>query len=63
MQKSDKERVVAELTERLQSTETLIVADYRGLTVTQIGELRGELVAVAREQAADLSHFGHPLAQ
>ena len=44
MQKSDKERVVAELTERLQSTETLIVADYRGLTVTQIGELRGKLL-------------------
>ena len=32
MLKSDKERVVAELTERLRSTETLIVADYRGLT-------------------------------
>jgi len=43
MQKSEKERVVAELTERLQSAETLIVADYRGLTVTQIGELRGKL--------------------
>jgi large subunit ribosomal protein L10 len=44
MQKSEKERVVAELTERLQSAETLIVADYRGLTVTQIGELRGKLL-------------------
>jgi len=43
MQKSEKERVVAELTERLQGAETLIVADYRGLTVTQIGELRGKL--------------------
>jgi large subunit ribosomal protein L10 len=43
MQKSDKERVVAELTERLQGAETLIVADYRGLTVTQIAELRGKL--------------------
>jgi len=43
MQKSEKERVVAELTERLQGTETLIVADYRGLTVTQIAELRGKL--------------------
>jgi large subunit ribosomal protein L10 len=43
MQKSEKERVVAELTERLQSADTLIVADYRGLTVTQIGELRGKL--------------------
>jgi len=43
MQKSEKERVVAELTERLQSAETVIVADYRGLTVTQIAELRGKL--------------------
>jgi large subunit ribosomal protein L10 len=44
MQRSDKERVVAELTERLRSTDTLIIADYRGLTVTQIGELRGKLL-------------------
>jgi large subunit ribosomal protein L10 len=44
MQRSDKERVVAALTERLRSTETLILADYRGLTVTQIGELRGKLL-------------------
>src|SRR6188508_2808044 len=43
MQKSERERVVAELTERLQGAETLIVADYRGLTVTQIAELRGKL--------------------
>jgi len=44
MQKAEKERVVAELAERLRSAETLIVADYRGLTVTQIGELRGKLL-------------------
>ena len=44
MQKSDKERVVAELTERLRTTETLIVADYRGLTVTEIDDLRSELL-------------------
>jgi large subunit ribosomal protein L10 len=44
MQKSEKERVVAELTDRLKNAETLIVADYRGLTVTQIGELRGKLL-------------------
>jgi len=44
MQKADKERVVAELTERLRSAETLIVADYRGLTVGEIGELRGKLL-------------------
>jgi large subunit ribosomal protein L10 len=44
MQKADKERVVAELTERLSAAETIIVADYRGLTVTQIGDLRGKLL-------------------
>jgi large subunit ribosomal protein L10 len=44
MLRSDKERVVDELTERLKTTDTLIVADYRGLTVTQIDELRTELL-------------------
>ena len=44
MQKSDKERVVAELTERLRTSETLIVADYRGLTMTQIDALRSRLL-------------------
>jgi large subunit ribosomal protein L10 len=44
MQKEDKQRVVAQLTERLQSTETLFVADYRGLTMTQIDDLRTELL-------------------
>ena len=44
MHKSDKERLVAELTERLRGAETLIVADYRGLTVTEIGDLRGKLL-------------------
>ena len=44
MLRSDKERVVAELAERLKTTDTLIVADYRGLTMTQIDDLRGELL-------------------
>src|SRR5439155_8668020 len=44
MLRSDKERVVAELTERLKTTDTFIVADYRGLTVTQIDDLRTELL-------------------
>jgi large subunit ribosomal protein L10 len=44
MHRSDKERLVAELTERLRGAETLIVADYRGLTVTEIGDLRGKLL-------------------
>src|SRR5436190_11260747 len=44
MQKVDKERVVAELTEKLRSAETLFVADYRGLTMPQIDALRGRLI-------------------
>ena len=44
MKKEDKERVVAELTERLRTAETLIVADYRGLTMPQIDDLRTKLL-------------------
>jgi large subunit ribosomal protein L10 len=44
MKKSDKERVVSELAERLKSSPTLIVADYRGLTMPQIDALRGKLL-------------------
>ena len=45
MLKEDKERLVAELTDRLSRSETLIVADYRGLTVTDIDKLRTDLLA------------------
>jgi large subunit ribosomal protein L10 len=44
MQKEDKQRVVADLADRIKNTETLIVADYRGLTMPQIDNLRGELL-------------------
>ncbi|HVD25981.1 MAG TPA: 50S ribosomal protein L10 [Gaiellaceae bacterium] len=44
MLRSEKEKVVAELAEQLRSTETLIVADYRGLSVTDINNLRGQLL-------------------
>jgi len=44
MQKTDKERIVAELAERLRSSETLIVADYRGLSVKEIDDLRTKLL-------------------
>ncbi len=44
MKKEDKERVVTELTERLKSSETLLVADYRGLTMPQIDTLRTRLI-------------------
>jgi large subunit ribosomal protein L10 len=44
MEKQQKERVVEELAERLRETQTLIVADYRGLTMPQIDGLRSELL-------------------
>jgi large subunit ribosomal protein L10 len=44
MLKQEKERVVAELVERLRTSETLIVADYRGLDMTAIDNVRTELI-------------------
>src|SRR5438552_9974192 len=44
MHKDQKEQVVAELTERLREAQTLLVADYRGLTMSEIDALRGELL-------------------
>src|SRR3954469_3398192 len=44
MLKSEKERVVAELVERLRGSETLIVADYRGLSMPEIDGVRSELL-------------------
>ena len=48
MDRNEKERVVNELTDKLKSAETLIVADYRGLTMPQIDSLRGKLVEHGR---------------
>lgn len=44
MDKGQKERIVEELTERLRSSDTLFVADYRGLTMPQVDALRTELL-------------------
>ena len=44
MNKDEKQRVVSELTEKFRGTDTLIVADYRGLTMPQIDDLRGKLI-------------------
>jgi large subunit ribosomal protein L10 len=44
MLRRDKERVVAELVDRLRSSDTLIVADYRGLTMSAIDGVRTELL-------------------
>src|SRR6476619_6986980 len=44
MLKEQKERVVEQLAQRLRDSETLMVADYRGLTMPEIDELRGKLL-------------------
>ena len=45
MKKEQKAQVVDELTQRLKAAETLLIADYRGLTMPQIDELRTKLLA------------------
>src|SRR5437899_1172338 len=44
MKREQKEEVVDELTQRLKAADTLLVADYRGLTMPQIDELRTRLL-------------------
>ena len=44
MQKDAKKAVIDDLAARLKSADTLIVADYRGLTMPQIDDLRGKLI-------------------
>src|SRR5919108_887627 len=44
MLRAQKQRLVAELADRLKNTQTLIVADYRGLSVAEIDKLRTELL-------------------
>jgi large subunit ribosomal protein L10 len=45
MKKEQKTQVVDELTARLKAADTLLVADYRGLTMPQIDDLRTRLIA------------------
>jgi large subunit ribosomal protein L10 len=42
--RSEKERIVAELVERLRASDTLIVADYRGLSMVEMDEVRTKLL-------------------
>jgi large subunit ribosomal protein L10 len=44
MRRDQKEQVVDELTARLKAADTLLVADYRGLSMPQIDELRTRLL-------------------
>jgi large subunit ribosomal protein L10 len=45
MKREQKEQFVEELAARLKAADTLLVADYRGLTMPQIDELRTRLLA------------------
>ncbi|HEY8029330.1 MAG TPA: 50S ribosomal protein L10 [Gaiellaceae bacterium] len=44
VKKEQKEQIVSELANRLKSADTLLVADYRGLTMPQIDTLRSRLL-------------------
>ncbi len=44
MLRHEKERIVAELVEKLKATDTLLVADYRGLTMSEIDDLRTRML-------------------
>jgi large subunit ribosomal protein L10 len=44
MLKQEKERVVAELVERLKASDTLLIADYRGLDMKEIDAVRTKLL-------------------
>lgn len=44
MLRTEKERIVTELEGRLQATESLIVADYRGLSNSELADLRTKLL-------------------
>ena len=44
MLRKDKEQVVADLVERLRGSDTLILADYRGLSVSELDDVRTKLL-------------------
>ena len=44
MKKEQKEQIVSELARRLKAADTVLVADYRGLTMPQIDTLRSRLL-------------------
>ena len=44
MLRKDKEQVVAELAERLRGSSTLILADYRGLSVSELDDVRTKIL-------------------
>jgi large subunit ribosomal protein L10 len=47
--RSEKEAVVAEIREKLQNSDAAILTEYRGLTVSQLAQLRNSLRGVGAE--------------
>lgn len=59
MNVDEKRKVVERLAERIRDADSMIVADYRGLTVTQIADVRGAL----REAGASFAVAKNTLAR
>jgi large subunit ribosomal protein L10 len=59
MNATDKRTVVDELTAKIRESESMIVTDYRGLSVTQLSEVRDQL----RESGATLTVAKNTLAR
>ena len=59
MNVDEKRKVVEQLAERIREADSMIVADYRGLTVTQIADVRGAL----RETGASFAVAKNTLAR
>ena len=59
MNVDEKRKVVEKLAERIRDADSMIVADYRGLTVTQIADVRGAL----RETGASFAVAKNTLAR
>ncbi len=59
MNTAEKQAVVEELTAKIREAESMIVTDYRGLTVTQLAEVRNQL----RESGASLTVAKNTLAR
>ena len=59
MLRKDKEPIVDEMTQLLAGSETMVVADYRGLTVAELSELRAKL----RERGTSLHVMKNTLAK
>ncbi|MCC6829836.1 MAG: 50S ribosomal protein L10 [Thermoleophilia bacterium] len=59
MNRDQKAAAIAEIEQKLGSTDTVLAADFRGLTVQQISDLRGAL----REAEAELSVVKNTLAR